>query len=51
MGLQSGMILRVPGEAKGELKIQNDLLVERISLLDSLNESHEIELALFSVLQ
>ena len=46
LGLQAGMILRVPGEAKGELKIQNDLLVERFSLLDSLKESHEIELAL-----
>lgn len=46
LGLQAGMILRVPGEAKGELKIQNDLLVERLSLLDSLKEAHEIELAL-----
>ena len=46
MGLQEGMILRVPGEAKGELKIQDDLLVERLSLLDSLKESHEIELSL-----
>lgn len=46
LGLQAGMILRVPGEAKGELKIQDDLLVERLSLLDSLKESHEIELAL-----
>ena len=45
-GLQAGMILRVPGEAKGELKIQDDLLVERLSLLDSLKESHEIELSL-----
>ena len=45
-GLQAGMILRVPGEAKGELKIQDDLLVGRLSLLDSLNEAHEIELAL-----
>ena len=45
-GLQAGMILRVPGEAKGELKVQDDLLVGRLSLLDSLNEAHEIELAL-----
>ena len=45
-GLQVGMILRVPSEAKGKLKIQDDLLVERLSLLDSLKESHEIELAL-----
>jgi LysM repeat protein len=46
LGLQAGMILRVPGQAKGELKIQDDLLVARISLLDSLKESHEIELNL-----
>ncbi|MEC7172896.1 MAG: LysM peptidoglycan-binding domain-containing protein [Bacteroidota bacterium] len=45
-GLQTGMILRVPGKAKGKLKIQDDLLVERLSLLDSLKESHEIELVL-----
>ena len=46
LGLQAGMILRVPGQAKGELKIQDDLLVARISLLDSLKQSHEIELTL-----
>ena len=45
-GLQAGMVLRVPGDAKGELKIQDDLLVGRLSLLDSLKEAHEIELAL-----
>jgi len=46
LGLQVGMILRVPGEARGELKIQDDLLVARLSLLDSLKEAHEMELAL-----
>mgnify|MGYP001277702191 CR=1 FL=1 len=46
LGLQAGMILRVPAEATGELKIQDDLLVERISLLDSIKEVHKIELAL-----
>jgi LysM repeat protein len=46
LGLQAGMVLRVPGEVKGELKIQDDLLVERISLLDSIKEADEIELAL-----
>lgn len=46
LGLQAGMILRVPGEVKGELKIQDDLLVERITLLDSIKEADEIELAL-----
>ena len=38
-GIQAGMILRIPGEAKGDLKIQDDLLVERLSLLDSINEA------------
>ena len=46
LGLQVGMILRVPGEARGKLKIQDDLLVARLSLLDSLKEAHEMELAL-----
>lgn len=46
LGLQVGMILRVPVEAKGELKIQDDLLVERLSLLDSIKEAKEIELAI-----
>ncbi len=46
LGLQVGMILRVPVEARGELKIQDDLLVARLSLLDSLKEAHEMELAL-----
>lgn len=45
-GLQVGMILRVPGDAIGELKIQDDLLVERLSLLDSIKEAKEIELAI-----
>ncbi len=47
LGLQAGMVLRVPGDAKGEFKIKDDLLVERISLLDSIKEAHEIELAIF----
>ena len=46
LGIQEGMILRVPGEAKGDLKIQDDLLVERVSLLDSIKEAQEIELAI-----
>ena len=43
LGFQAGMIIRVPGQAKGALKIQDDLLVACISLLDSLKKSHEIE--------
>ncbi len=46
LGLQSGMVLRVPREAKGKFKIQDDLLVERLSLLDSLKEAQEVELAI-----
>ena len=32
LGLQAGMVLRVPGEAKGDFRIENDLLVEKLSL-------------------
>lgn len=34
-GLLAGMILKIPGDKSGRLKIENDLLVERINLLDS----------------
>ena len=44
-GLQSGMILRVPIEIRGNHKIEDDLLVERISLLDSIKESESIRLS------
>ncbi len=46
LGIQDGMILRVPGDVKGELKIQDGLLVERLSLLDSIKDTREIQLAL-----
>ena len=45
LGLQAGMVLRVPGEAKGELRIEKDLLVEKLSLLDSINEFKAVKLA------
>ena len=45
LGLQAGMVLRVPGEAKGEFKIDNDLLVEKLSLLDSINEFKAVKLS------
>ncbi|MGC6421330.1 MAG: LysM peptidoglycan-binding domain-containing protein [Flavobacteriaceae bacterium] len=35
-GLQVGMVLKIPLEFSGDLKVQNDLLVEKIDLLDSL---------------
>ena len=44
LGLQSGMILRVPYESKGTLKIQNDLLVEKISLIDSFRKIDKVKL-------
>ena len=46
LGIQDGMILRVPGDVKGELKIQDGLLVERLSLLDSIKETRKILTAL-----
>lgn len=36
-GLQAGMVLKVPLEFSGDLKIQDDLLVQKINLFDSLN--------------
>ena len=45
LGLQAGMVLRVPGEAKGEFRIENDLLVEKLSLLDSINRFKAVKLA------
>jgi len=34
-GLIAGMILKIPGEKTGNFMIENDLLVERVNLLDS----------------
>ena len=45
LGLQAGMVLRVPGEAKGEFRIEKDLLVEKLSLLDSINRFKAVKLA------
>ena len=45
LGLQAGMVLRVPGEAKGEFRIENDLLVEKLFLLDSINRFKAVKLA------
>lgn len=36
-GLQAGMVLKVPLEFSGDLKVQDDLLVQKINLFDSLN--------------
>lgn len=47
LGLRPGMVLRVPIEAKGAYKIEDDLLVEKLSLLDSINEPKSVKLAVF----
>ena len=44
LGLQAGMVLRVPVEAMGEFRIEDDLLVEKLSLLDSINEFKTVNL-------
>lgn len=36
-GLQAGMVLKVPLEFSGDLKVQDDLLVPKVDLLDSLS--------------
>ena len=36
-GQQAGMVLKVPLEFSGDLKVQDDLLVQKINLFDSLN--------------
>ncbi|OUW34978.1 MAG: hypothetical protein CBD39_02165 [Flavobacteriaceae bacterium TMED179] len=43
-GLQSGMILRIPNSLSGKLKIDNDFLVERVNLKDSLFKRNQIKL-------
>lgn len=45
-GLQEGMILKIPAKNSGTLMIKEDLLVERINLLDSISESRKIKLAI-----
>ncbi|MGB0376236.1 MAG: PBP1 and LysM peptidoglycan-binding domain-containing protein [Flavobacteriaceae bacterium] len=45
-GLQVGMILKVPGDATGELKVENALLVETNRIADSLKLPAQVSLAL-----
>ena len=42
-GLQAGMVLKIPELLSGELKIENDLLVERINLIDSTLNKNKIK--------
>ena len=43
-GLQVGMVLRIPDSLSGSLKIENDLLVERVNLMDSTLQKDKIKL-------
>lgn len=45
-GLQVGMILRIPDSLSGKLKIENDLLVERVNLLDSTTQKNQLKLGI-----
>lgn len=42
-GLQAGMVLKIPEFLTGGLKIEDDLLVERINLLDSTLQKNKIK--------
>ena len=44
-GLQAGMVLKIPEFLSGELKVENDLLIERINLIDSTLKKHKIKFA------
>ena len=43
-GLQVGMVLRIPDSLSGSLKIENDLLIERVNLRDSVLQKDKIKL-------
>jgi len=45
-GLQAGMILKIPGEKKGNFNIIDNLLVERLSLWDSIKRPRRVNMAL-----
>ncbi len=44
-GLLNGMVLKLPLEFTGDLKIENDLLVEKTSLIDSIDGNSEINIS------
>lgn len=46
-GLQAGMILKVPPQNTGELAVENDLLIERTQLEDSVFQAPKVSLAVF----
>ena len=45
-GLQEGMVLKIPLKSTGDLKIEDDLLVEKKDLRDSIPENSEITIGL-----
>ena len=46
-GIKEGMILKVPFVNSGKMIVKNDLLIERINLLDSIKKLTKVKLALF----
>lgn len=46
-GLKAGMILKIPKKETENFHIQDDLLIERVSLMDSMMKRKNINLALF----
>ena len=46
-GIKEGMILKVPLKNSGEMIVKNDLLIDRINLIDSVRKTSKVKLALF----
>tara|TARA_B100001250_G_scaffold113724_1_gene96131 strand:+ start:1524 stop:3287 length:1764 start_codon:yes stop_codon:yes gene_type:complete len=46
-GIKEGMILKVPFVNSGEMIVKNDLLIERMNLLDSISKTSKVKIALF----
>lgn len=46
-GIKEGMILKVPFVNSGEMIVKNDLLIERMNLLDSISKTSKVNIALF----
>ncbi len=45
-GLQEGMVLKVPAAFSGDLKVTDDLLMERVNLFDSVMQTKPLKMAL-----
>ena len=46
-GIKEGMILKVPLKNSGEMIVKNDLLIDRINLIDSVSKISKVKIALF----